>query len=313
MSIDPRIDPALGSLLDKLKPFDFQNQALADIRLAATVDLATAGGGCETASAEFFSEGNDERPPVRMLIHRPADDEPLPVYFHIHGGGFVLGNPEMSAPRNVSIAEKAHCCVVSVDYRLAPECQYPNPVEDCYAALKAIIANRNQLGIDPDRIAIGGESAGAGLAAALAIMIRDRQELNISGQLLTYPMLDDRTAVKGRWPDKKFHVWNPQDNYFGWRAMLGHEPGSKHDLSPYAAPARLADFAGLPPTFLAVGALDLFLNENINYANRLIEADVPSEIIVYPGAFHGFILSTTAPVAKRYQRDFIRALKSFLD
>jgi acetyl esterase/lipase len=204
------------------------------------------------------------------------------------------------------------CVVVSVDYRLAPDTPHPGPVEDCYAALRWFHANAAALGVDSGRIAIGGESAGGGLAAALALLARDRAEVPVVFQLLIYPMLDDRTVISPEpHPFAGEFIWTAQSNRFGWRALLGQEPGSP-GVSPYAAAARAENLAGLPPAFVSVGALDLFLDENIAYAQRLLRAGVPSELHVYPGAYHGFDLAFEADVTRRFRRDSLQALKRAL-
>jgi triacylglycerol lipase len=175
-----------------------------------------------------------------------------------------------------------------VDYRLAPETRYPGAVEDGYAALLWLSANAEQLGVDRARIAIGGESAGGGHAAALAIVARDRGEVPICLQVLDSPMIDDRTgSTSDPHPYCGEFVWTSVNNRFGWRALLGVEPGGPQ-VPTAAAPARLENFAGLAPAFILVGALDLFMEEDVEYARRLIRAGVPAELHVIPGAFHGF-------------------------
>jgi acetyl esterase/lipase len=199
-----------------------------------------------------------------------------------------------------------------VDYRLAPETPHPGPVEDCYAALKWLYTHADELGVDPKRIAIGGASAGGGLAAALGLLTRDRGEVPLVFQLLIYPMLDDRTVTTtDPHPYTGEFIWTAEANRFGWRSLLGQEPGGP-DVSPYAAAARAESLAGLPSTFISVGALDLFLEEDIEYARRLIRAGVPTELHVYPGAYHGFNLTADAQVSQVAARDQLAALKRAL-
>jgi len=182
-------------------------------------------------------------------------------------------------------------------------------VEDAYAALKWVHGQAQSLGIDPARIAIGGESAGGGLAAALGLLARDRGEIPVCFQLLIYPMLDDRTGTA---PPLNAHtgefIWTRSDNQFGWSSLLGH-PAGQADASCYAVPARAQSVVGLPPTFIAVGALDLFLEEDIAYAQRLLQAGIATELHVYPGAFHAFDLMAPAQVAQQFERDFRTALR----
>jgi triacylglycerol lipase len=174
---------------------------------------------------------------------------------------------------------------VSVEYRLSPETPYPGPLEDCYTGLSWVFANAESLGVDPSRIGISGASAGGGLAAALALLVRDRGEMDLGFQCLIYPMIDDRqiTASSG-WD---VPIWSPANNTFGWRSYLGELYGSP-EVPPYAAPPRATDLSGLPPAFVCVGTLDGFCDEDIDYAARLIDAGVPTELHVYPGAPHGF-------------------------
>ena len=209
------------------------------------------------------------------------------------------------------MAADLDCVIVSVNYRLAPETIFPGAIEDCYAGLAWTVASADMLGIDAARIGVMGESAGGGLAAALTLLARDRGEHRLAFQHLTYPMIDDRTCVVDPHPHTGQFIWTPHSNRFGWAALLGHEPGSG-DVSPYAAAARADDLSGLPPTFISTGALDLFLEEDIDYACRLMRAGVPTELHVYPGAFHGFDIHPTATVATKARRDRIDALRRAL-
>lgn len=248
-------------------------------------------------------------PEVRGLLYQPkARSGKSGAMLHIHGGGFITGAPEMSAASNLAIAEKLGVIVLSVDYRLAPATKYPGAVEDCYAALGWLHEHALELAIDHEHIIVGGESAGGGLAAALALLARDRGLYKIAYQHLIYPMIDDRTAVD---PDiSPFagqFIWPQAANLFGWTALLDCPPGAD-DVSSHAAPARAENLAGLPPAFIACGALDLFVDENISYARRLIQAGVPTELHIYPGAPHGFQMVRDAAVSKRAAADSIAAL-----
>jgi triacylglycerol lipase len=253
-------------------------------------------------------------PDVRVLIWRPVGaGGALPAIFHVHGGGYIMGTPEMMAPEHRVLAPTFNCVVVSVDYRLAPDAPHPAPIEDCYAALKWTFENAAGLGIDPKRIGVSGESAGGGLAAALALVARDRGEVPLAFQHLIYPMIDDRTCTTADpHPYVGEHIWTPESNLFGWTALLGTAPGGP-DVDPYAAAARATDLKGLPPTYIAVGALDLFLDENLDYALRLTRAGVPVELHVYPGAFHGFQAAPEARVTLTATRDSRDALARFLN
>jgi triacylglycerol lipase len=226
----------------------------------------------------------------------------------MHGGGFVAGSPLADGPRHLALAADLHCCIVSVDYRLAPETPFPGGVEDCYAALTWVFANADALKVDAARVGVMGESAGGGLAAALALMARDRGERMLAFQHLIYPMIDDRTGsgLNGS-PYLGEFSWTAPNNQFGWSALLCGLEGSE-ETSPYAAPARATDVSRLPPTFISVGALDLFLGEDLDYARRLVGAGVPVELHVYPGSFHGFDFDPSASVSKQARRDSSAAL-----
>ena len=251
-------------------------------------------------------------PDVQLHIYRPRGATgALPAIYHIHGGGYVLGAAGDLEPIHRSLVDRLNCVLVSVDYRLAPETCFPGAIEDCYAGLAYLFGNAAELGVDVGRTGVMGESAGGGLAAALALLARDRGDYHLAFQHLTYPMLDDRTCTRDPHPHAGEFIWHPANNHFGWRALLGQEPGSD-GVSPYAAAARAADLGGLPPTYLMTGALDLFVDEDIDYARRLIHAGVPTEFHVYPGGFHGFDIAPDAPVAAQANADRIAALQRAL-
>lgn len=251
--------------------------------------------------------------PIRVLTYRPVvSSKPLPVIIHIHGGGFVMGSPEMKDVENRHFASELKCAIYSVNYRLAPEAPHPAALEDIYSVLVWLHANAGALGLDSARIGIKGESGGGGLAAGVALYARDRQGPRFAFQHLIYPMIDDRSAVrKDLYPHVGEFVWTQANNYFGWRSLLGSEPGAA-GVSPYAAAARAEDVSGLPPTFISVGGLDLFLEENLTYADRLGRAGVPVEFHLYPRAFHGFYRAPNARVTRQAEHDTREALRRFL-
>jgi len=258
---------------------------------------------------EAHTPGRDGAPDVRLVVTAPkAAGQGRPGILHIHGGGYVLGSPEMTGPTDAAYASQLGAVVVSVDYRLAPETSYPGPVEDCYAGLAWLHAQANALGVDPECVVVTGESAGGGLAAALVLLAKHRGEYPVAFQHLVFPMLDDRTVTH---PDPSPYlgqfVWTPESNRYGWTSLLGGPPGAP-DVSPFAAPARATDLSGLPPTFMICGALDLFLEEDLEYARRLIRAGVPTELHIYPGAPHGFMLIPEAEISKTFTRDSMAAL-----
>ena len=307
------VDPELLPLLDVLPPFNLKPHTLAAVRRAgriAAIKAAQDAPSYEHEVRDFDVPGPEDAPTVHVRVYRPHDGAAaLPVLVWLHGGGFVMGSVDEDDLRAHQIVAQTGCAVVSVDYRLAPETPFPGGIEDCYAALRWTFDHATEQGFDPDRIMVGGMSAGAGLAAALALLARDRAEVPLAFQLLIYPMLDDRTVTHpDPHPFTGEFVWTPVQNRFGWHALLGVEPGGA-DVSPYAAPARAMDLANLPPTFISVGTLDLFLEEDMEYARRLIRAGVPTELHVYPGAFHGFPRVPTAQVTQAHVRDWARAVR----
>jgi triacylglycerol lipase len=232
----------------------------------------------------------------------------LPCIFHIHGGGYVAGSVEAQEGVHRALAADLGCLIASVDYRLAPETRFPGAIEDCYAALSWVFSNAQELGVDATRVGVMGESAGGGLAASLTLMVRDRKEFRLAFQHLIYPMIDDRTcAVSDPHPYAGEFVWTPQRNRFGWSSLLGVEPGSD-GVSPYAAAARVDDLSDLPPAYLSTGSLDLFLEEDLEYARRLSRAGVPVELHVYPGGFHAFQWEPSASISIAAKRDSYTAL-----
>ena len=267
----------------------------------------------DTLVDEIHVESAFGAKPIRVLTYRSAQShDPLPVIIHVHGGGFVMGSPEMKDVENRLLASELRCAIYSVDYRLAPEAPHPAPLEDIYSVFVWLHTNAGQLGLDPARIGIKGESGGGGFAACAVLYARDRQGPKFAFQHLIYPMIDDRTAVrKDLHPHVGEFVWTQENNHFGWHSLLGEEPGSA-SVSPYAAAVRAADVAGLPPTYISVGGLDLFLEENMVYADRLSRAGVPVEFHLYPRAYHGFYRATNARVTRQAEHDTREALRRFL-
>ena len=312
------VDPELLAALEVMPSRPITAENLAEVRAQRAAMIAAQPPPTVTAVdvSERFIPGPPGAPDVRALVYTPQHATgSLAGFLHIHGGGYVIGQPEMSDARNRLLAREAGCVIVSVDYRLAPETPFPGAIEDCYAGLTWLHASAAALGVDVGRLAIGGESAGGGLAASLALLVRDRGEVPLAFQLLIYPMIDDRTGTTvAPSPMVGEFGWNAGSNRFGWASLLGHEPGGP-DTSPYAAAARAADLTGLPSAYIAVGTLDLFLEENLEYARRLLRAGVPTELKVYPGAYHGFQgVAPEARISKAFTRDyftaFIHALKA---
>lgn len=309
------VDPDLLGFLEIMPELRYSAETLAQMR-----GMEFAAPEIENPEAvERWQEsapGPDGAPDISLIVYRPAtrSEDLLPCIFHIHGGGYVSGSASGMEPQHRAVAETLGCIVTTVEYRLAPETPYPGPLEDCYAGLRWVHANAACLGVDTGRIGVMGESAGGGLAAGLALLVRDRGEFAFSFQHLYCPMLDDRTAVLSDTnPFAGEFIWTRESNTFGWRSYLGTEPGGE-DVSPYAAPARATDLVGLPPTFIGISTLDLFVDEDIAYAARLMRAGVPTELKVYPGGFHGFnMLCETAPVSIRANRERMDALRRALE
>jgi acetyl esterase/lipase len=317
MSSRHLVDPELDPILDQFPDFAFSTESLPQIRATAAAMLAE-----ETAGLPAFPDidvtdrtvpGPEGAPDVRVLIYVPKDvPRPMPALLWIHGGGYVIGSADGDDASVKALVQQVGCAAVSVDYRLAPETPFPGGIEDCYAALRWLHEGAGELGVDPSRLAIGGASAGGGLAAALGLLARDRAQVPLAFQLLIYPMLDDRTAAtKDPHPYTGEFVWTPNSNLFGWWALLGQDPGGD-EISPYAAAARAENLAGLPPTYISVGSLDLFLEEDLEYARRLMRAGVPTELHVYPGAYHGYNMTPTAWVSRTEERNSREALRRAL-
>ena len=249
-------------------------------------------------------------PDVRVYIVGAEPGASKPAILHMHGGGFVAGTAGMQKRDFQEMSMTHNCVVVSVDYRLAPETPFPGSLEDNYAGLRWLYTNAKELGVDTRRIAIKGESAGGGHAAALAIAARDRGEIPICLQVLIYPMLDDRTGSTHHLPPYLGHfIWTEESNRFGWSALLGVPAGSGK-VPPGAVPARVSSVAGLPPAFIGVGSVDLFGPEDVEYASRLMLAGISTELHLVPGAYHGFdILVPAAPLSVQFTAAWNAALK----
>ena len=232
-----------------------------------------------------------------------------PALLYLHGGGYVAGSAAGELAMAQQIARDHDCIVVSVDYRLAPETRYPGALEDNYAALKWLHANAAELGVDCDRIATMGTSAGGGHAATLSAAAKDRGEVPIHFQLLLSPMLDDRTgSTRTMPPHIGAFIWSAEANRFGWSSLLGVPAGSR-EVPAGAVPSRRIDLGGLPPTYIGVGSIDLFVSENIDYAARLVAAGVPVELNVVPGAYHVFFaIRPDAGISQRFRASYSGAL-----
>jgi acetyl esterase/lipase len=312
MALVDRMDPEVAAVYPHLPVMDLTDIPTARSTLMEM--LATANAEIVPSTAVVREDhqvpGLDGDPDVRVRHYRPADQsDVLPCLYWIHGGGHVLGQIEQDDPLVDHIVEAVGCSAFSVEWRRPPEHPFPAPMNDCYAGLAWTHKNAAELRIDPQRIAIGGASSGGGSAAGLALLARDRGELPVCFQLLVYPMLDDRNVAPASVAITDPKVWNRTSNLIGWRSYVGDVVGTEA-VSPYAAPTRATDLTGLPPAYIPVGDVDLFVDEDIEYAQRLIQAGVPTELRVYPGGIHGFdLLAGTSGLAQRFQADRDAALR----
>jgi acetyl esterase/lipase len=246
-----------------------------------------------------------------IRVHHPpaTAPSPYPAVLWIHGGGFVIGSPAQDDAVCQVLAQKLGALVAAVRYRRAPEHPFPAALHDCHDGLEWL-AQRDD--VDAERIAIGGASAGGGLAAALALLARERGVVTPRIQLLSYPMLDDRTVLRTDLDERYFRLWNNEANRFGWTSYLGSEPGLP-GVSPLAAPAREENLSGLPRAWIGVGTLDLFYDEDVTYAKRLRSAGVPCELQIVEGAFHGFdSVAPKAAITRAYRIEQVQALATAL-
>ena len=306
------IDPELLPLLDMMPTAQFNAETLPLIR--------------QMSEARFDFLGEPELKPEIRVIDGPGG--PFDVYWfdpapgsaqrgallHIHGGGMVIGSARSSQHIPAVMAAKLGLPVASVDYRLAPEHPFPAPQEDCLAALAWLATNADELGINPAKIGIIGESAGGGLAAATALIARDTGGPALAAQFLIYPMIDHRTGGPDCPYDNKAtgeFVWTRASNRFGWDALQGSYAAADHRKG-WFSPSLAADLAGLPPTWIGTGSLDLFLDEDFDYARRLVSAGVPVELHSYPGAPHAFQLVAQAQATQAFYRDLFGAISRML-
>lgn len=246
---------------------------------------------------------------IPLRLYRKQGSDPGSLVVYIHGGGMFLCSIDTHDPICRAYTAASGVPLLSVDFRFAPEHPYPTSVEDCYSALQWAAQHAEELGVDPQRIAVMGDSAGGGMAAGVALMARDRGGPALAAQVLVYPMLDDRTTQ----PDEHvapFAMWSTDDNITGWGCLLG-DSACGADVPSYAAPARETDLRGLPRTYLDVGQLDIFRAEDLAYAERLSQSGVEVELHVHPGAPHAFeVFAPDSAVARRAQADRTRALRS---
>jgi triacylglycerol lipase len=306
------VDPAFLPLIDLLPDNAFTREALPTIRAESENRFAFAGAPPITPDVKVI-EG--EGGPLEIYWYDPAPGTTgRAALLHVHGGGMVIGSARSMQQAPSGMAAALGIPVASVEYRLAPDHPFPAPQNDCYDALQWLAAQADELGVDASRLGITGESAGGGLAAATALMARDLGGPSLAAQFLTYPMLDHRTGSQecpyGNTITGEF-VWTRLHNQFGWEALRG-DYAAVDERKGWFSPALAEDLAGLPPAWIGTGSLDLFLDEDLDYALRLVKAGVSVELHSYPGAIHAFNALTEAATAKAYTRDLLGAMARML-
>jgi len=307
-----KIHPELQQVAKKSPGFSFNRKNLWFINLL--MQLMPSPKTLDGILVEnVFIPSQGVQTKIRLRIYKPKSiAKPTPVLIWLHGGGYVMGKPEQDDNSCSQYVRELGITVVSVDYRCAPKNPFPAGLDDCYDTLKWVASHSQELSVDPNRIAIGGNSAGSGLAAALAQLAHDRQEIKLVFQLLIYPMLDDRTVLRTEIDDSNNVTWTHKSNRFGWESYLGKEYGAK-EVPAYSVPARRADLSGLPPVWIGVGTLDIFHDETVAYAQRLKECGIECEINVVQGAFHGFdVFDPQLPIVQDFRKSQIAAMKKFL-
>lgn len=313
------LDPELAAVvplfpnfgLDTPEQVDAARDGLARLLAAAASPVDTSGLMVD----DLDLPGVVDEGTVRVRCYRPEEPAlaPAPALLYLHGGGFVMGSIETEHPAAADLARSLAVPVVSVDYRLAPEHPFPAALEDCYAALAWLAGAAPTLGVDPDRIAVLGRSAGAGLAAGLTLLARDRGGPAICFQYLDIPELDDRLGTPSMRAFVDTPMWNRSSAEASWRHYLGADLADRTDTSPYASPARATDLSGLPPAHVTTMEFDPLRDEGIEYALALLRAGVSVELHQYPRTFHGSIVAVGAAVSRRNRADEHAALRRALE
>ncbi|WP_371479178.1 alpha/beta hydrolase [Kitasatospora sp. NBC_00315] len=309
-----RFDPELAAALAMSVDVD-----LSDLDAARAAQAAELAGTVRRADSRGVSVGDlrvpgpPGAPEVALRTYRPQGVAgPLPVLCSLHGGGFVLGDLDVDHESNLRFCRELGVFVVAVDYRLAPEHPYPAALEDCYAALRWIAGSAAAEGLRPDRIAVWGDSAGAGLAAGLALLARDRGGPALCFQHLHSPALDDRQSTPSALSCTDTPIWNRRNARIGWDAYLGPGIPGTPGVPVYAAPARADDLTGLPPAYVAVMEHDPLHDEGVDHARALRAAGVPTELHVFPGTFHGAAMVGHAGVVQRMTAEALAVLRHAL-
>jgi acetyl esterase/lipase len=313
LHLDPQIAEALAPVLEHAGDITPPPVDDVDARRAAMNPMLTAINGMEATPADVTTTDYHLKTAdgAHLLLRWYVKDgaQPGSAVLYFHGGGMILGSVAMWDGPVSRIVSRSGVPFLSVEYRLAPEHPFPTPLEDAYAALLWLHEHADELAVDRDRIAVMGNSAGGGLAAAISIVARERGGPAIARQILIFPMLDDRNTVEDPYI-APYAAWSYSDNITAWHALLGDQAG-RPEVSPHAAPARLTDATGLPPVYLEVGQLDIFRDENLRYAIQLSQDGVPVELHLYPGAPHEFdVIAYRSDAAHRAIGDRVRQLRS---
>lgn len=310
-----RYAPELAAAVAQLPHRDLTDLAGTRRALQQTIAAQPLVDTTGVTVSDRIVSGLPGRPDVQIRLYQPEGHDPAgraPAILHAHGGGFVMCDVESSHPRNVDLVRELDVTLVSVEYRLAPEHPYPAALDDVHAALRWLADEADTLGVDRDRVAVHGISAGAALVAGLALLVRDRGGPSICFQYLGIPVLDDRqqTASITRFTDTP--QWDATKAAFSWAAYLGDGVPGTDGTSPYAAPARAADLTGLPRAYISAMEFDPLRDEAVEYAEALLAAGVPTELHVFPGTFHGSSAFRHAPITRREQAEEVAVLQAAL-
>jgi acetyl esterase/lipase len=305
-------DPELAAAVPLLPTMERHDVAAMRKSLNEMVPAASPEDAIGIQIEDRVVPGRDGDPDVGIRIYRPEQPSSPAAVYSVHGGGFILGDLETEHGPNLRLASQLGVVVVAVDYRLAPETPYPGPIEDVYAGLVWMSEHADDLGIDADRIAIKGTSAGGGLCAGLALLARDRGGPDICFQFLAVPELDDRLATPSMSAFTDTPLWNRPAAVVSWDHYLGAGRAGGDDVPIYAAPARATDLAGLPPAYISVMQFDPLRDEGIAYALALLAAGVTAELHLFPGTFHGSSLIRNAAISRRETAETIAVLRRAL-
>jgi acetyl esterase/lipase len=305
-------DPELADVVPLLPEIDGDDPAIMRAFLSETIARLPPPDITGLQIEDRQVPGRDGDPAVPVRIYRPDELLAPAAVYRVHGGGFIAGDQETEHALNVRLARELGVVVVSVDYRLAPETPFPGPLEDIYAGLVWTADHADELGVDPQRIAIHGASAGGGLCAALALLARDRGGPHIAFQFLSVPELDDRLTTPSMTEFTDTPLWSRPRAVFSWDCYLGPGRAGTDDVSIYAAPARATDLTGLPPAYVSVMHFDPLRDEGIAYGLGLLAAGVSVELHLFPGTFHGSALIQHAAISQREQAEAVAVLRQAL-